>query len=126
MFMVCKLVVKKKTIACNGTGCKDDLRLRKSRLIASPPSPSCQFLHWHSRHWNKAVVGEIIVASWTSPIPNRSRGNKSVYDVRLRPCQLLEGEDDPLPGVEEDDDERHVRGGRSSDEDEAKEDDPRR
>jgi hypothetical protein len=48
-------------------------------------------------------------SSWASPIPRCSREYKSGYDFRLHQWRPLEGEDDPLLDVEDDDDECRVR-----------------
>jgi hypothetical protein len=62
------------------------------RLAAIAPGLS----HWRRSHWDEAVVVGNTAATWSSPIPRRGRESKSVYDVRLRPGRVLDGEDDPL------------------------------
>jgi hypothetical protein len=60
--------------------------------FASPPSSS----HQDSLTGiEEAVVGGN-TATWVPLIPRRSKEYKSVYDVRLRPGRVLDGEDDPF------------------------------
>jgi hypothetical protein len=44
--------------------------------------------------------------TWASPIPRGGKGCESVYDVKLRPGRVLDGEDDPSADVVDDGDER--------------------